>query len=420
MSGVDAGHLLNASMFAIDCSELWRNPIRTGIQRVVRELLKHWPYDRVPARAARFDPENGLVGLSEEVVRIITDQEPSVAAMAPDAIAQALWRMNTVTEPLQPDARIFIPEVFFDHHRCRYYEERQPAMLAYDFLPWLRPELFVGSFTVALMPYLRLIRSVPHVAFISERTKYEYATRITHFPTSGPVLPLGADGLRIERQCWHPRRTGYAVIGSLDTRKNQHLIVEAFTQLWRQGDRMPLTLIGRAFEGHRLEWLSNARRFPQFRWLNSASDADIANVLRTVRATIYVSEAEGFGLPPVESVAAGVPVIVVASCPSVEMLHPPGMLGLQQVTVDAIASAVLSLQNNAMLDALWRDAARARLGTWRDFAEAAAAWLQGCSPSEPQSHSGGLVAAKLDTAVTSTSNYSNHDYRPRPVRRSLK
>jgi len=361
----------------IDCTELYQNPVRTGIQRVVRELLRHWPYGRIRARVARFDPAKGLLPLPEQAIRILTDEARGAAAMSRDALVNALQQVNEKPEPLPPDPRIFIPEVFYDHARCRFYAGRQPAMLAYDFLPCLRPGLFGSSSVAGLMPYLRLLSTVPHVAYISEHTRREYETRIARRPAAGPVLPLGADGLQIERQVWHNGRAGYVSLGSLDTRKKQHLIAEAFIRLWEGGHNPPLTLIGRAFEGHKIGWLNEARRFPQFRWLDGATDADVANALRGTRATIYVSEAEGFGLPPVESVAAGVPVIAAVSCPSVAMLQSAGALLLDPVTPDGIAAAVLALEDDATAAALWQGAVGVRLGTWRDFARATAEWLDG-------------------------------------------
>jgi glycosyltransferase involved in cell wall biosynthesis len=358
----------------IDCTELYQNPIRTGIQRVVRELLRHWPNDRIKARIARFDPVRGLLPLSKQAVRILADKEPGVASMSYDALVECLRSADIEAHPLPSDYRVFIPEVFYDHARCRFYEGRAPAMLAYDFLPFLRPDVFAMASSVPLMPYLRLLSKAPQVAFISEHTRREYEIRIARRPAAGPVLPLGADGLAVDRQVWHTGRTGYVCIGSLDTRKNQHLVVEAFIRLWEGGHTMPLTLIGRAFEGHKFEWLDAARRFRQFRWLNGAADADIAERLGLTRTTIYVSEAEGYGLPPVESLAVGVPVIVAASCPSVAM-EPAGTRRLDQVTPETIAAAVLELEDDAAAAALWREAETLTLGTWRNFAGSAAAWL---------------------------------------------
>jgi glycosyltransferase involved in cell wall biosynthesis len=359
----------------IDCTELYQNPARTGIQRVVRELLAHWPHTRIEARVARFDPSGGLLPLSEQAIRILTDEEPGAGTMSRDGLIYALQQTEVGADPLPSNPLILIPEVFYDHARCQFYSERQPAMLAHDFLPWLRPELFSSSSAASLMPYLRLLRSVPDVAFNSHQTLRDYETRITRRPAAGPVLPLGADGLRIERQLWQEGRTGYVSLGSLDTRKNQHLIVEAFISLWRSGLNVPLTLIGRPFENHNLKWIASAREFPLFRWLEDATDLEVADALRVARATIYVSEAEGYGLPPIESIFAGIPVIAAALCPSVSMLEPKGMIKLQEVTANRIVAAVLSLEDGNTAARLWEEAAAIRLGTWRDFAEATAAWL---------------------------------------------
>jgi glycosyltransferase involved in cell wall biosynthesis len=359
----------------IDCTELYQNPVRAGIQRVVRELLSHWPYDRIKARIARFDPLRGLTPLSERAIRILTDKEPGAGEMSYDALIGSLRSADTEADPLPSDYRVFIPEVFYDHARCRFYEGRAPAMLAYDFLPFLRPDLFASPSSVGLMPYLRLLSKAPQVAFISEQTKREYEIRIARRRAAGPVLPLGADGLAVKRQVWRTGRTGYVCIGSLDTRKNQHLVVEAFIRLWEGGHAIPLTLIGRAFEGHKFEWLNAARRFPQFQWLSGATDADVAEMIGRARATIYVSEAEGYGLPPVESLAIGIPVIVAASCPSVAMLEPRGMRQLEPVTPQAIAAAVIALEDDSAAATLWREAETLKLGTWRNFAWTAAEWL---------------------------------------------
>jgi SAM-dependent methyltransferase/glycosyltransferase involved in cell wall biosynthesis len=360
----------------IDCTELYQNPIRTGIQRVVRELLRHWPHDQSKMRVARFDPDQGLVALPERAIRILTDDDRDSTTMSRDALVNALLRAGQRAAPLPPEPRVFIPEVFYDPARCRFYEGRHPAMLAYDFLPWLHPELFASPTMVNQMPYLRLLCAAPQVAYISQHTRREYETRIARRPACGPVLPLGADGLRIEHQAWDSNRTGYISLGSLDTRKNQHLIVAAFIRLWESGGKTPLTLIGGAFEGHKLSWVNEARRFPFFRWLDTATDADVATAIRTTRATIYVSEAEGYGLPPVESLAAGVPVIAAAGCPSVAMLTPAGTIRLDTVSPDHIAAAVTSFEDDDMAARLWQEAASVRLTTWQEFAQAAAAWLE--------------------------------------------
>ena len=92
----------------IDCTELYINPVRTGIQRVVRELLRHWPHDRIRAHVARFDPAQGLVPIPDGAIRILTDAAPGAAAMSRDALVDALGRVPPAAPPLPPDAMVFI------------------------------------------------------------------------------------------------------------------------------------------------------------------------------------------------------------------------------------------------------------------------------------------------------------------------
>jgi hypothetical protein len=52
-------------------------------------------------------------------------------------------------------------------------------------------------------------------------------------------------------------------------------------------------------------------------------------------------------MPPVESLALGVPVIVSGDLPSVQMIDPRGQIRLPQPTPEAIRTAVESLLNDA-------------------------------------------------------------------------
>ena len=375
----------------VDCTELYQNPVRTGIQRVVREVLRHWPKDGPDLYVSRFEHDRGLIRLPPRTVRLLAETDPAAAKLSHEDLIRRLRHSAVEADagPLPADAVVFIPELFYDPTRCRFHEERlavRPgslALLVYDFLPYLRPGIFRIRSAAPLMHYLRLTRLAPHVGYISEQTRQDHQRRVLrgHGAPRGPVLPLGADGLQLERQDWRPGRQAFVALGSLDGRKNQHLIVAAFAQLWQAGHDVPLTIVGRAFEGLDLGWLAAARRFPQFRWLDGASDDDVRQVLRSARATIYASETEGFGLPPVESLAAGIPVIASAACPSVAMLPPTGTVRFEQTTPDGIAAAVLSLKNDAAAAALWAEAASVKLGTWQDFAKATVAWLDGSRPS---------------------------------------
>lgn len=373
----------------IDITELHDHPIRTGIQRVVRELLRQWSKRREDVCIARFDPRVGLIAIKPEAVRILLDADE---VPAPEEVMRTqLARLAVMASPLAvpDDALVFIPEVFHDPARAQFHHARLRrnsgalAMLAYDFLPWLQPNLFKLASAAPLMPYLRLVRDARHVAFISATTQEDHRRRLTRRDVAvGPVLQLGSDGLRLEKQCWSPTRRGFVALGSIDGRKNQEQIVAAFHQLWERGIDVPLTLVGRRFEGVSCQWLEAACRFVGFRWIGDADDAAVAAVLRRARGTIYVSSSEGFGLPPVESLSVGIPVIVTANIPSVAMMAPGGQLRLPEADPDAIAAAVLTMQDDGVAHKLWKEAAALSGTTWADFGSSTSAWIDGLRASD--------------------------------------
>jgi len=368
-----------------DCTELYQNPVRTGIQRVVREMLRSWPEDGPRLHVVRYDRRRNLIRLSAQAIRVLTDQDPGLQELSRDDIVARLADIDKAapSEPLPADAIHFIPEVFYDPLRCRHYEwlmsarGRTVAMLAYDFIAFLKPQLFNMRSCVSLTEYLRLIAGAPHVAHISEATRRDYERRILYGrgPRKGPVLPLGADGLKMERQKWCPDRKTFVALGSIDQRKNQHLTFEAMRQLWDEGCDVPLTLIGQAFKRADIAWIEEASLYPQFRWLDQASDEDIRRELSSARCTIYVSEAEGYGLPPVESIWAGIPVISTVNMPSLEGLPANGSLRISCANAKELRGAVEFMLDDANAKNAWLDTGKLELATWRDFARHTADWL---------------------------------------------
>jgi glycosyltransferase involved in cell wall biosynthesis len=230
------------------------------------------------------------------------------------------------------------------------------------------------------MPYLRMIREAAFTAFISGRTRADYALRIRRCASAdvGPVLPLGADGLALGQQTFAAGKRSYVVLGAINRYKNQDRVFAAFRHLWREGFDGSLVMIGLVHDPTAEGWLREAGREPRFRHLADASDEQVRAELRDARATIFVSEVEGFGLPPVESLFAGIPVIVTAGTPSIADLPAGGQIRLASADVPAVAAAVCSLADDAAAARLWREAASLQLSTWREFARCTADWIHEC------------------------------------------
>ena len=109
-----------------------------------------------------------------------------------------------------------------------------------------------------------------------------------------------------------PRRWGrfVLVVGTIEPRKNQRLVLNAFDRLSRRHEDLALVLVGK--EG----WLTEAlvadiRAHPEFGrrllWLEGIDDAELAWLYRNAFLAVTPSRYEGLGVPVMEALHHGCP-----------------------------------------------------------------------------------------------------------------
>ena len=101
--------------------------------------------------------------------------------------------------------------------------------------------------------------------------------------------------------------------GALDARKNVSLLLEAMERLWYAGREVPLVCVGqrwfgsgpleRAIDRHRQEGRD-------IRPLGYQPVPNLHALMRHAAAFVFPSRYEGFGLPPLEAMRLGAPVVV--------------------------------------------------------------------------------------------------------------
>lgn len=176
---------------------------------------------------------------------------------------------------------------------------------------------------------------------------------------------LQAQGL-VHGQYW-------LAVGTLEPRKNLQLVLRAFMQLpQRERQACPLVLVGmKGWNTGKLEQqLQPLIAAGEVRQLGYISREDLAVVMAGAQALIYPSVYEGFGLPPLEAMACGVPVIAsnVSSLP--EVVGDAGIL-IDPHDVHSLAEHMRELLEDDALSVRLGCAARLRSQqfTWRQCAE---------------------------------------------------
>ena len=309
----------------VDVSELCQRDSATGVQRVVRsylqQLLAAPPKDFV-VRPVYASLENGYRYANK--------------------FTHELLRNDC---PIQQDSLITFQrgDVFFgldmQHHVQLRHQEMFFAMQAagvtvkfmvYDLLPIQFPNLFADSKANELHKELmRLIVNLDEAICISKATaealmrwvKSEKVSSAKNFKVSW--LHMGSDFLKtgpstedpgVIQECLKKiaQRPSFLWVSTIEPRKGQDLLLDAFEELWKAGHEFNLLFVGQ--QGWKVDELaqrinnhaeSNKRLF----WLQGISDEFLEKVYACCTCLIAASLNEGFGLPLIEAARHKLPIL---------------------------------------------------------------------------------------------------------------
>ncbi len=290
-------------------------------------------------------------------------------------------------------AAFFTPEVFALRERplCRRWLGRFGGVtgtLFYDAIPFFNP-LTAWPRSVRRFPaWYRDLQAYRRVLFISEHARAQAweVSRLTGWPeVNGPVVPLGCDYAASPPPRVPADPPVLLNVGILEPRKGQACLMEACERLWGMGLRFRLVLLGRVNPRHGRPLAQTVRRLQAAGrdLVHEADGGDDRLAYWHQRAALVVqpTRAEGFGLPVVEALWAGCPVLCTEQ-PSLEEV--PGRRGvrvLREPSVSALEAALGALlRTDGAIEALRARIGAAALPRWRDTARRVAQEL-GLAPS---------------------------------------
>ena len=155
------------------------------------------------------------------------------------------------------------------------------------------------------------------------------------------------------------------VVGTIEPRKGVDAVLDAAEALWAEGDDVDFVFVGRqgwAGSSTLLRLRAHAESSSPLTWLSNATDLDLQWEYLNADLLVMASRGEGFGLPIVEAVAHGVPVLARDLPVFREILGPDG----DYFTLDGeLPAAILERLSSPLPPTFVQD----RLVTWSDTAQ---------------------------------------------------
>ncbi|MDO8614722.1 MAG: glycosyltransferase family 1 protein [Dehalococcoidia bacterium] len=173
------------------------------------------------------------------------------------------------------------------------------------------------------------------------------------------------------------RRPFILFVGSWEPRKNLRRLLEGFDSAGRDGLDADLVLIVERESGHAAEILRYARTLgchDRLTFLHSISDSDVWALYRQAEMLAYPSLYEGFGLPPVQAMTCGTPVVSSPNGALREVLGEAALY-IDPLEPGSIATGLLEVSRDAGLRRRLSQAGieQARRYSWEETARQTAA-----------------------------------------------
>lgn len=278
-------------MIYFDVSRTQRSSHNSGLTRVTRRLLKE--FGEAVRPVSLLQPKSGLASAAEKM-KLEKNDWWITAELFCEEESPGMWN-------------------FIQERRCRL------AAIYHDAIPLKLPHITWPKSVARHPEYMKMLASFDRVFAISEASRREllgfWRWQGVEVRATVETILLGAD-FSAQPRCIETNtagRAGLLSVGILEPRKNQTFLLDVCENLWREGMKFDLHLVGRVNPHFGKPVLAKIKafkkRYPSLYYYEAASDETMTALYRRVRANASPTLAEGCGLPLLEALWQGIPCV---------------------------------------------------------------------------------------------------------------
>ncbi|OUV02327.1 MAG: hypothetical protein CBC42_05925 [Betaproteobacteria bacterium TMED82] len=309
----------------IDISELTQRDLRTGIQRVVRNILRNLVINFVTDRTFRIEPvfinpSMEKYEFAGEFISNFLELNERLENKQIEPKRGDIFLGLDLAPILIPKKKEILDELVLQGVNIQF--------VVYDIIPLVNPEFFPRGAHEQFKLWFRTVSNYQKLICISKSTEAEVRHWLkTFFPERLERLKirnfkLGNSLLSDDLTHGYPRSAEtilkiakekrlFIMVGTVEPRKGHQQVLDAFNLMWEKGEDPALLIIGKKGWNvdELVEQIESCKFFRKhLLWLKDCSDEFLLRLYAEATGLIAASYAEGYGLPVVESQNFGLSV----------------------------------------------------------------------------------------------------------------
>ena len=258
------------------------------------------------------------------------------------------------------------------------------VLTIHDLTPILFPEMHTRDTVRTWNSTLKLIKNRTDIIISDSWNTKKDCVELLNIPEESiKVIPLAADEiykpLRNKELMKEELKNRYNInfpfilfVGTLEKRKNVPLLIKAFNEFKKYESNHKLVIVGgKGWKYTEIfDLIENLKLKDDVIFTDYVPDNDLVKFYNNADVFVYPSLYEGFGLPPLEAMACGCPVITsnISSLP--EVVGDAGIM-IDPNDVNNLTEAMYEILSNEELKENYRKKSleRAKMFSWRKTAE---------------------------------------------------